>query len=182
MTGTFVAVVGPSGVGKDSLIRFARERLGDRIAFVRRVVTRSADGNAEDHDTLDPEGFLQAETRGEFALSWAAHGLRYGLPATLEHELASGRVVVANLSRGVLPALLQRYPTAVVVSVVAERAVIAERLLRRGRETAASVERRLARRIDCNTVPANAVVIDNSGELAVAGTRFVRLLQELGRL
>jgi ribose 1,5-bisphosphokinase len=179
MTGTFVAVVGPSGAGKDSLIRFAQEHLGDQICLVRRVVTRSADGNAEDHDTLDPEGFLAAEAQGAFALSWAAHGLRYGLPITLERELDRGRVVVANLSRGVMPGLLERYPGAVVVCVVAEASVLAERLLKRGRETPALVQRRLARGVAGAPLPAGTITLDNSGPLGVAGSRFVGLLREL---
>ena len=182
MSGTFVAVVGPSGVGKDTLIRFAQDRLDDRVCFVRRVVTRSADGNAEDHDTLDPEAFLAAEASGQFALSWAAHGLRYGLPIRLEQDLARNRVVVANLSRGVLPALEQRYPSAVVVSVVAEKTVLAQRLIQRGRETPAAVERRLARRIASDVLPAGTITINNSGPLDLAGSQFVQLLQELAGL
>jgi ribose 1,5-bisphosphokinase len=179
MTGTFVAVVGPSGAGKDSLIRFAQEHLGDQICLVRRVVTRSADGNAEDHDTLDPEGFLAAEAQGAFALSWAAHGLRYGLPITLERELDRGRVVVANLSRGVLPEMLERYPSAVVVYILADASVLAERLLRRGRETPAAVQRRLGRRVTGDPFPAGTIIIDNGGSLEVAGSRLVRVLREL---
>lgn len=183
MSGTFVAVVGASGVGKDSLIGFARARLEatGRVVFVRRVVTRSADSRSEDHDTMDEVSFAQAEASGRFALSWAAHGLRYGLPVQLEDDLAAGRVVVANLSRSVIPMLVERYPAAVVVLVTADRDIIERRLANRGRETAASIQGRLGRRIG-DTLPTSTVKIDNSGPLEVAGTQFVRLLEDAAQM
>jgi ribose 1,5-bisphosphokinase len=183
MSGTFVAVVGASGVGKDSLIGFARARLeaSGRVVFVRRVVTRSADSGSEDHDSMDEAAFAEAEATGQFALSWAAHGLRYGLPITLEAHLEAGRVVVANLSRAVIPNLMGRYPDALVVSVTADRDVIARRLAGRGRETAESIQRRLDRSVG-DRLPASSVLIDNSGALEVAGLQFTRLLMDAAGL
>ena len=80
-TGLFVAIVGPSGVGKDALIRGVAGRLGegDRVFAARRVVTRRADA-FEDHDTLAEDAFLAARAQGRFALAWSAHGLHYGVP------------------------------------------------------------------------------------------------------
>lgn len=183
MSGTFVAVVGASGVGKDSLIGFARDRLepSGRVVFVRRVVTRPADGGSEDHDSMDEAGFAQAEASGQFALSWTAHGLRYGLPIALEADLEAGRVVVANLSRAVIPDLMERYPDALVVSVTADRDVIARRLAGRGRETADSIQRRLDRSVG-ERLPASTVPIDNSGPLDAAGVQFTRLLMDAAKL
>ena len=183
MSGVFVAVVGPSGVGKDSVIGFARERLeaSGRVVFVRRVVTRAADGGTEDHDSMDLAAFAEAERNGAFALNWKAHGLRYGLPASLEQDLAAGRVVVANLSRAVIPALIEKYADALVVSVTAERDIIAQRLAGRGRETAASIEERLKRTV-ADRLPPSTIVIDNSGPLEHAGMQFVRLLEDASRL
>lgn len=183
MSGTFVAVVGASGVGKDSLIGFARDRLeaSGRVVFVRRVVTRSADSGSEDHDSMDDAAFALAETEGQFALSWSAHGLRYGLPIALEADLAAGRVVVANLSRSVIPLLVERYPAAVVVLVTADRDIIERRLANRGRETAASIQGRLDRRVG-DRLPASTVKIDNSGALEAAGTQFVRLLEDAAQM
>ena len=180
MSGTFVAVVGPSGVGKDSLIAFARDRLeaSGRVVFVKRVVTREAHGGSEDHDSMDVEAFAEAEAAGQFALNWDAHGLRYGLPIALENELAAGKAVVANLSRAVIPALMQRYPETVVVSVIAEREVIAQRLANRGRETSDSIQRRRDRSVG-DRMPTSTIRIDNSGALDVAGDQFVRLLQDV---
>tara|TARA_R110002020_G_scaffold44066_3_gene127325 strand:- start:1981 stop:2544 length:564 start_codon:yes stop_codon:yes gene_type:complete len=182
MNGTFVAVVGPSGVGKDSLIGFARERLepAGLIHVVRRVVTRLADGGSEDHDSLDEASFAAAEQAGAFALTWAAHGLRYGLPIALEDDLRAGRVVVANLSRAMIPALLMRYPDAVVVAVSADRDVIERRLAGRGRETAASIQQRIERRV-ADRLPASTVRIDNSGALEAAGEQLVQLLEDIAR-
>ena len=183
MSGTFVAVVGASGVGKDSLIGFARDRLlaSGRVVFVRRVVTRSADSGSEDHDSMDEAAFAEAETAGQFALSWSAHGLRYGLPIALEAELEAGRVVVANLSRAVIPDLMERYPSALVVSVTADRDVIARRLAGRGRETSESIQRRLDRNVS-ERLPASTVLIDNSGALDVAGLQFTQLLMDAAGL
>ena len=183
MNGTFVAVVGPSGVGKDSLIGFVRERLesSDRVRFVRRVVTRQADGGSEDHDSMDADAFAAAERGGAFALNWDAHGLRYGLPIGLEDDLAAGRVVVANLSRAVIPALVERYPDSVVVLVTADRDVIERRLASRGRETVESIRGRLNRSVG-DKLPVSTIKIDNSGSLDVAGTHFLRLLEDAAQL
>ena len=180
MKGVFVAVVGASGVGKDSLINFARDHLADQVAVVRRVVTRVADDGSEDHHSMTVEAFAAAEQRGEFALSWEAHGLQYGLPVTIDDDLTSGRVVIANLSRAALPRLLSRYPAALVVEVTAAPDIIARRLAGRGREDEQEIRRRLERSASFRRPP-STVQIDNSGVLDEAGERFVSLLRDLLR-
>ncbi len=100
--GAFIAVVGPSGAGKDTLIAHARAALSGepQVEFVRRVITRPCDGATEDHDTLADAAFDEALADGAFAIAWEAHGLRYGLPASVDLAIENGHVAVANVSRG----------------------------------------------------------------------------------
>ncbi len=145
MGGMLVAIVGPSGAGKDTLILGARETLRDdpRFVFCRRAVTRHS-SDAEDHDTLSPERFAALRSEGAFALAWEAHGLSYGIPRAVEADLACGRVAVCNLSRRVLADAQARFSLRIVL-VTAPRAILRERLLARGRETPSEVDRRLDR-------------------------------------
>lgn len=177
MSGCLVAVVGPSGAGKDTLIAAARDRLADdpRIVFVRRVVTR-ADGGNEDHDTLDAALFPAAVKAGAFALSWGAHGLYYGIPETVRRDVAAGRVAVANLSRGALDEARRLFPRVRVASVVAPPAVLAARLAGRGRENGAAIEGRLAAAMPRVEGP-DVVEIENGGSLAPAVDALVALLR-----
>src|SRR5580692_8194818 len=94
-----VLVVGPSGAGKDTLLDAARRAVADdpRFRFVRRVITRPAEAGGEAHEAVTDAEFA---TR-DFALAWQAHGLRYGIPADIAADLQSGRVLVANSSRGI---------------------------------------------------------------------------------
>jgi ribose 1,5-bisphosphokinase len=163
--GAFVAVVGPSGAGKDTLLAVARAHLaGDpSILFVRRVVTRRADASAEDHDSLSEAEFDVAEQEGRFAIAWRAHGLAYGLPAAIDRHVANGGTAVANVSRTALAILRSRYARVVVVNVTAPPEVLAARIAARGREAAGDAASRLSRTA---SVEADAS-IDNSGPVAV---------------
>ncbi len=89
--------------------------------------------------------FLAARDHGAFALHWQAHGLHYGIPSSIEADLAAGRVVIANLSRAVLAEANMRYRLRV-IEITAPPAVLASRLASRGRETAEEIAERLARR------------------------------------
>ncbi len=176
MQGILVAVVGPSGAGKDTLLAGLRAALaGDaRRVFVRRVITRAADPGGEDHEPADAAGFAARD----LALRWDVHGLSYGIPRGIEAELAAGRHVFANLSRGVLPEAGARYPL-LVLEVTAPPELRAARLAARGREPLADVAARLAREAP---LPAGlrvvSVVNDGTPEAAVA--RALALLAEAG--
>ena len=63
--GMFIAVVGQSGAGKDTIIGYARERFEgtDRVDFIRRTITRPSDASSEDHDSLDDPTFDEALIR-----------------------------------------------------------------------------------------------------------------------
>jgi len=142
--GALVLVVGPSGAGKDTVMGIARGKLaGDsRIVFARRLVTR-VPGAWEDHDTIAETDFHVAVARGDFCLSWTAHGLGYGLPASVRAEADAGRIVVANASRSVVGAARRDIPGVRVVLVTAPREVLERRVAARGRDAdvAARIDR-----------------------------------------
>ncbi|MDQ2633984.1 MAG: phosphonate metabolism protein/1,5-bisphosphokinase (PRPP-forming) PhnN [Pseudomonadota bacterium] len=177
--GAFVAVVGPSGAGKDTLIAHARSALADepQVGFVRRVITRHSDGQTEDHDTLEDAEFVEALAKGAFALAWEAHGLRYGLPSSVDRAIGNGHVAVANVSRSALPALRGRYANVAVVEVTADAEILAARLAGRGRESRGEVLARLARTVDCDTT-GPSIPLDNSGPKEVAGDRLVAIIRK----
>lgn len=174
-----VLVVGPSGAGKDTLINAARDALaGDaRFVFPRRVVTRPAVAALEDHDSVTPTEFALREANGAYALSWEAHGLRYGLPASIRDDIAAGRVVVVNSSRAMVSTARGRFPGTVVILIDATTDARAQRLAGRGRETEAEVAARLAREVDA-AIP-DAVRVDNSGAVAEGIARFLAALRAL---
>lgn len=178
--GALVLVVGPSGAGKDTLIGAARAALaGDpNFVFARRVITRDAVAALEDHDTIDVAGFEAAKARGDFALDWQAHGLCYGVPATIDTDIADGRTVVMNGSRRMIGDAQARYPRSLVALITADPAVRAKRLAGRGRETEAEIAARLAH--EGAPVPdgIETVRIDNSGDLDTAVAALIRVLKQ----
>lgn len=141
MTARIFAVVGPSGVGKDTLMAMA-QRAVPGIHLARRVITRPATAGGEDFDGVTAEEFERLVERGHFALHWHAHGLRYGLPVS---ELNRPGIVLFNASRAVLTQAAALYPELAVIHVTAPADVLAMRLASRGRETVDDQVLRLAR-------------------------------------
>ena len=152
--GAFVAVVGPSGAGKDTLLAYAKAALADepQVEFVRRCITRPCDGETEEHDTLTDAAFAGAQ--------------------------AEGHVAVANVSRGALPALRQRYANVAVVEVTADPEILAARLAGRGRESHGEILARLQRTVACDTTGPNTIALDNGGPKEVAGDKLIAILRK----
>ena len=166
-----VLVVGPSGAGKDALLKAARDVFHDdaRISFARRVITRPADPEGENHEPVTEAEFAERE----FALSWSAHGLRYGIP----QSALDAPVVVANVSRGMIAEGALRHDVRV-IEVNAPAEVLAARLAARGRECAGDIARRLGRTA---TIPSGVAVttVWNDGTLAEGVERFVAAIREV---
>lgn len=178
LPGKLVLVVGPSGAGKDSLLRHAAQKLAadKRIVFPRRTITRSCSDASEAHDSMTVDEFLDADENGAFALSWEAHGLRYGVPAAVGGDLTAGRTVAVNASRSIIGEAAERFPNMAVLHVTAPVTVIAERLAERGRETAEDIARRIAREPPHFETRVETVTIVNDKTLERAAFAFTAAL------
>jgi ribose 1,5-bisphosphokinase len=176
--GTLFYVVGASGAGKDSLMTYARARVGDRSAvfFAHRYITRAADVGGENHVAINRAEFARMKALDLFALDWESHGCCYGLGREIDLWLERGANVVINGSRGFLPEASSRYPNLCVVLVEVSAAILRARLETRGREKPEEIERRIARATEFNVEHSNMVTIRNNGALNEAGDRFANVL------
>ncbi|NHB75251.1 phosphonate metabolism protein/1,5-bisphosphokinase (PRPP-forming) PhnN [Rhodobacter calidifons] len=135
------AVVGPSGAGKDTLLRGALAARPD-LRLVRRVITRPSEAGGEEFEGVTEDEFARRRDRGAFALTWEAHGLSYGIPRA---EVEGPVAVIFNGSRAALPEAVRVFPGLRVILVTAPDIVLAARLSARGRESAEDIRARLSR-------------------------------------
>ena len=178
--GTLFLVVGPSGAGKDTLLDAARAALtiDGRYVFPIRDITRPADAGGEAHREVSVGEFAAKRAAGGYALCWNAHGLSYGVDAGIVTDLADGRHVVCNVSRGAVEAGRHCFQPLRVVVVTASLPTLAGRIAARGRESAEEVEARLARSAAPDPQGPDVTVITNEGTLEAAIAAFVQALRE----
>jgi len=178
MTGRLVAVVGPSGAGKDTLLAGAMaQRPG--LIWARRVITRPEEAGGEPFEGVSLVEFEARKARGAFALHWVAHGLSYGIPASILPQMQVGHIVLFNGSRAVLPRAKMLFPELNVIVVTADRAALRQRLATRGRESGVDLDLRLARADFAMPDGIAHEVIDNSGAVADGVQALVAVLDRL---
>lgn len=179
LTGTMVLVVGPSGVGKDSLIEGARSAFAgaDQVFFPRREITRVAETGGEDHIAVTENQFHARRELGGYLLSWGAHGLWYGIPAEVADDLRRGSAVVVNTSRSVIEDARGRFPNLRILSVNADDETLRARLSARGRETEEQAALRLERARAFRVEGPDVIDFVNDGPLDAAIHRFTGILR-----
>lgn len=175
MQGRMIAVVGPSGVGKDSLMTALAAQRPD-LTVVRRVITRDPERGGEDFEPVSEQTFQKLAGAGAFCLQWQAHGLNYGIPETARLSVRSGRDGLVNLSRGVLQEAEAVFGALTVLNVTASPEVLAQRLAGRGRETATEIAARLKQADKPLDQGVASHVILNDGTLEEAVSQALRVL------
>lgn len=176
--GKLFYIIGPSGSGKDSLIRYGRKRLAGNpgIVFAHRYITRPVELLGENHVALTETEFDARLAADLFAMFWSSHGLHYGIGQEINIWLAKGCHVIMNGSREYLPQARRSYPALIPLLVTVSPEILAARLRARGRETEEQIALRLERATEFIPPEAQVEIIRNDGELHRAGERFVQLL------
>ncbi|MCK0119739.1 phosphonate metabolism protein/1,5-bisphosphokinase (PRPP-forming) PhnN [Loktanella sp. F6476L] len=174
--GRLIAVVGPSGVGKDSVMAGLHD-LMPSMHLVRRVITRAPGLGGEDYDAATPAAFETLVQNGAFAVHWGAHGLRYGIPLNVRDRLHTGTNCLVNFSRKALSDAVKIFPNFVVLNITASEETLAKRLAARGRENQEDIAKRIS--VADKPLPAGLKVIyvSNDGPLPTTIAHAAKLLQ-----
>lgn len=141
-------MAGPSGAGKGTLVRRLRAREPD--LWVSRSLTtrerRPEEADGLDYDFVTRAEFARIRDAGGFLEWFEVFGDWYGTPrAPVEEHLRAGRSVVLEIDVQGALAVREVFPEAVLVFVrPPSRAEQRRRLIARGRDDPAEIERRLA--------------------------------------
>jgi guanylate kinase len=146
--GRLIVVSGPSGAGKDTLIRTALEAVPE-LALIASATTRKpreGEIDGRDHVFLSREEF-ERWTEEDRLLEWAEYtGNLYGTPKqSVEKLLENGRSVILRIELQGARQIKERRPDAVMIFVRAPSLEETRRRLEsRATETSESVESRMA--------------------------------------
>lgn len=171
-TGRLVYVMGPSGAGKDTVLRLARPLCGLDVLFARRTITRAPVPGDEDFEPVDAAEFERRLAAGDFAMHWRAHGFRYGIGFEVDALVAHGGIAVVSGSRAHFAAEVAARDDVLPILVTARAPLLAARLASRGREDRAAIERRRKRGESVTVVDWRLLTIVNDGSPDEAARRL----------
>lgn len=174
-----IYVMGPSGAGKDTVLRLVRQSLapGERVAFAHRYITRPADPRHENYIALSESEFATRRDGGLFSFHWTAHGFAYAIGIEVEIWRQAGFMVVASGSREHFSRWLPRPAGVIPVLITAPAAVLEHRLAARAREDEEARRARLARAARFDVRDPAIRRLDNSGPPEQAAAALLDLLR-----
>ncbi|MDA9208170.1 phosphonate metabolism protein/1,5-bisphosphokinase (PRPP-forming) PhnN [Octadecabacter sp.] len=174
--GRLIAVVGPSGVGKDSVME-GLVAADPTLHLVRRTITRAPELGGEAYDAVNVETFNRLAAAGHFAVHWGAHDLQYGIPASIQPVMGRGHDCLANFSRSALLAGDAAFANFCVLSITAQPETLGTRLKARGRESDAQIAKRLAQASKPLPDGLKVMTVSNDGALDATIAQALSLLQ-----
>jgi guanylate kinase len=181
--GRLIVVSGPSGAGKDTLIRAALDAIPE-LALIASATTREPRGgevDGRDHVFLSREEFERWIDEGRL-LEWAEYsGNLYGTPKqSVEELLKKGRSVILRIELQGARQIKERRPDAVMVFVCAPSLEETRRRLEsRATESSASVESRMATAIKEIAARDEFDYEVINGEYEQARKNIIEILQEV---
>lgn len=176
-----ILIVGPSGSGKDTLLRHARETLASQhgFNFSKRYITRPPDSN-EDNYYVDHLAFEQLRRGGFFLSTWQAHNNLYGIPYHIFTTNEASSAIVCSISRTAIGDFEKVYTNSITINVTVNDEKLRERLTKRGREDELSISRRI-QRAKLPIQSKKLITFDNSAALEESKKVFTSLLHKLSQ-
>ena len=177
-SGLLILIIGNSGSGKDSIMRGVKERYPSDLKslyLTQRYITRPY-SDTEDYIAIKPEDFKKLSLQGEFVLEWHIYGLDYGIPIEIDDWLKRGHPVLVNVSRSIVKKARRIYQNILVVFIDVPSEITLKRVKERARESGIRLEERILRAKQHQEIPDADFIVDNSGELEDAITKFLNYL------
>jgi len=181
--GALFVFAGPSGAGKTTLCRELAAAVPGLAFSVSHTTRAPRDGEADGRDYyfVADEVFGRMVAAGEFAEHAVVHGRRYGTSrAELDHLSAAGADVLLDIDVQGAAQIRARYPAAVAAFVLPPSMdELRARLLRRGQNDAADIERRMAQaEVELAEAPTfDYFVVNGDLAAAVAAARAIVLAE-----
>ncbi|MFP4049456.1 MAG: phosphonate metabolism protein/1,5-bisphosphokinase (PRPP-forming) PhnN [Desulfovermiculus sp.] len=177
--GVLFYLMGPSGVGKDTLLNYLRQCRPPEMLIARRYITRPNRNSPENHLPLTKDEFLARKESGFFSLAWQAHGCWYGISREVELMLQRGRHVLINGSRHAYALARERFMPCQGILIQADPDIIRARLEARGREDAHEVARRLERGTSCHIAANDLIVVHNNHSPEQGGSALLQSIEKV---
>lgn len=168
-----ILIIGPSGAGKDTLLRHANIAFEGKLNFVKRYITREADLN-ESNYFIDSDAFELLKYNDYFASYWNAHGNYYGIPK----KFIRNGLNIISISRSRIEDFETKYDNVYTINITISKEQLKQRLLSRARESEEEIEKRLSRNYE--KIEAQRLIeFDNSGSLEESKQKFISVLKEI---
>jgi len=113
-------ITGPSGAGKDTIVKDLRERFPEIHVAVTATTRARRPGEAEGvaYFCLDPHTFLERLANDEFMESAQVYGKPYGVPRNqIRHAIQRGQDVLLKVDVQGAATIKERWPEAIVIFV-----------------------------------------------------------------
>lgn len=167
-----VLIVGPSGVGKDTLLKNVKKDL-PFVNFVDRYITRKPDKN-ESNYYLDKYAFEILKNNGFFISTWNAHENYYGIA---KNSIEAGLNLI-SISRSKIKDFEKYTDNVLTINITVPKDILRKRLEKRNRESSQEIEKRLNR--SYKTIDAkNLIEFDNSDTIENSTKKFLELLKKI---
>lgn len=178
----FFYMIGSSGAGKDSIVRYIRPRLSNdaKIIFAHRYITRPDHLGSENYVYLTDKEFNLRDESRFFLMKWEANGYRFAVGNEVLDWMEKGFYVLVQGSREYLPEASEILGDRFVpLLVTIEEEVLRQRMMSELMFSSERIEEIIERNNQFDISHPNLITFENSGPIDLAGERLLSLLHAL---